>query len=66
MPKQAGQNLNERFGYKYTEGNPQPISGISPVGVDLLRHLLTFNHLDRPTAAEALGKLVFQIAVQLM
>ncbi|CAF0747898.1 unnamed protein product [Adineta ricciae] len=55
MPRQVGKNLNELFGYKYAAENPQPISGISPVGVDLLRHLLTFNHLDRPTAAEALA-----------
>ena len=66
MPQQVGQNLNEKFGYKYAAGNPLPTSGVSPVGVDLLRHLLTFNHLDRPTAEEALGKLVFQITVQVM
>ena len=59
LPSEPGEDFNTLFGYKYAEGNLQPVAGVSPHGVDLLRKLLSFDHRQRPTAAEALGK-VFQ------
>ncbi|UJR33746.1 hypothetical protein I4U23_021173 [Adineta vaga] len=49
------QDFNQLFGYKYTEGNANPTSGVSPDGVDLLRRLLSFDHRQRPSAEEALA-----------
>ena len=33
-------------------------SHVIPIGIDLLDRLLSFDHRQRPTAVEALGKLV--------
>ncbi|CAF0774179.1 unnamed protein product [Adineta ricciae] len=55
IPVHPPQDLNKLFGFKYAAGNPQPISGVSPMGIDLLKCLLTFDHRDRPTAAQSLA-----------
>ncbi|UJR33747.1 hypothetical protein I4U23_021174 [Adineta vaga] len=55
IPAQPPQDFNQLFGYKYTEGNANPTSGVSPDGVDLLRRLLSFDHRQRPSAEEALA-----------
>ncbi|CAF0955295.1 unnamed protein product [Adineta ricciae] len=55
LTSEPGKDFNTLYGYKYAEGNLQPVSGVSPHGVDLLHKLLSFDHRQRPTAAEALA-----------
>ncbi|CAF0735458.1 unnamed protein product [Rotaria sp. Silwood1] len=48
-------NFNELFGFKYDPLTKNTISGVSPEGVDLLEHLLSFDPRQRPTVEQALS-----------
>ncbi|CAF1568214.1 unnamed protein product, partial [Adineta steineri] len=48
-------DFNQKFGLKYQPAEADPISDVSPLAIELLDRLLTFDPRKRPTAEEALA-----------
>ncbi|CAF1568993.1 unnamed protein product, partial [Adineta steineri] len=48
-------DFNQKFGFKYQPAEADPISDVSPLAIELLDRLLTFDPRKRPTAEEALA-----------